>query len=78
MNSRALLHLDDEAMEVDLVYPQDADGSAGRLSVCSGVGTAILGYKEGDAIDWRIPERTRRIRIEKVLYQPEAAGDFHR
>ena len=77
MNSRALLHLDDEEMEVDLVYPQDADGSAGKLSVFSGVGTAILGYKEGDAIDWRIPDRTCRIWIEKVLYQPEAAGDFH-
>ena len=77
MNSRALLHLNDEAMEVDLVYPQDADDSAGKLSICSGVGTAILGYKEGDAIDWRTSDRTCRIRIEKVLYQPEAAGDFH-
>ncbi len=76
MNSRALLHLDDEKVEVALVYPQDADDSAGKLSVCSDIGTAILGYKEGDAFDWRIPNRTRRISIEKVLYQPEAAGDF--
>ena len=76
MNSRAVLHLDDERLEVDLVYPQDADSSRGKLSVCSDIGTAILGYSAGDAIDWRIPDRTRRIRIEKVLYQPEAAGDF--
>jgi regulator of nucleoside diphosphate kinase len=34
------------------------------------------GLQEGDAFDWRIPNRTRRISIEKVLYQPEAAGDF--
>ncbi len=52
-------------------------GSARKLSVFSGIGTAILGYKGGDAIDWRIQDRTRCIRIEKVLYQPEAAGDFH-
>ncbi len=77
MNSRALLQLDNEEMEVALVYPEDADGSDGKLSICSDVGTAILGYKEGDAFDWRIPDRTCRIRIEKVLYQPEAAGDFH-
>jgi regulator of nucleoside diphosphate kinase len=77
MNSRAVLQLDDEAMEVALVYPQDADGSGGKMSVCSDMGTAILGYKEGDAFDWRMPNRTCRIRIEKVLYQPEAAGDFH-
>ena len=77
MNSRAVLQLDDEEVDVALVYPDDADGSAGKLSVCSGIGTAILGYREGDAIDWRMPDRTRRIRIEKLLYQPEAAGDFH-
>ena len=77
MNSRVLVQLDDEGIEVSLVYPEDADDSAGKLSICSGVGMAILGYKEGDAFDWRINDRTRHIRIEKVLYQPEAAGDFH-
>ena len=77
MNSKALLRLDEVAVEVALVYPEDADDSAGRLSVFSGVGTAILGYREGDRIDWRILDRTRHIRIEKVLYQPEAAGHFH-
>lgn len=77
MNSKALLQVDGEEMEVALVYPEDADDCAGKLSVCSGIGTAILGYKEGDAFDWRIPDRTCHIQIGKVLYQPEAAGDFH-
>lgn len=77
MNSRALVQLDDEELEVALVFPEDADDSAGKLSVCSDMGTAILGYKEGDAFDWRMTNRTRHIRIGKVLYQPEAAGDFH-
>ena len=77
MNSKALLRLDEVAVEVALVYPEDADDSAGRLSVFSGVGTAILGCREGDRIDWRILDRTCHIRIEKVLYQPEAAGHFH-
>lgn len=77
MNSRALLQLDDQEVEVALVYPDDANDIAGRVSVCAGLGTAILGYREGDAVDWRIQDRTRHIRIWKVLYQPEAAGDFH-
>lgn len=77
MNSKAVVQLDDEAMEVALVYPEDADDSAGKLSVFSDMGTAILGYKEGDTFAWRLRNRTRHIRIEKVLYQPEAAGDFH-
>lgn len=77
MNSRALLRLDDDEMEITLVYPQEANHCAGKLSVCSDIGTAILGYKEGDAIDWRMPDRTCHIWIEKLLYQPEAEGDFH-
>jgi regulator of nucleoside diphosphate kinase len=77
MNSVALLHLDEEEVEAALVYPEDADGSARKLSVCSSIGTAILGCKEGDTFDARMTDRTCRIRIAKVLYQPEAAGDFH-
>lgn len=77
MNARALLQLDDEEVEVAVVYPEDADDGAGRLSVCSDIGTAILGCREGDAFDWRMADRTRHLRIGKVLYQPEAAGDFH-
>ncbi|MEX5350499.1 GNAT family N-acetyltransferase [Pseudomonas juntendi] len=77
MNSRVLLQLDDEEIEVALVYPEDADSGAGKHSVCSDIGAAILGYQEGDAIDWRIFERNRRIEIRKVLYQPETAGHFH-
>ena len=77
MNTKALLHLGDRDMEVALVYPEDADHNAGKLSIYSGVGTAILGCKEGDAIDCRLSDRTQQIWIEKVLYQPEAAGDYH-
>ena len=77
MNSRAMLRLDDDVVEMVLVYPDDADDSAGRLSVCAGIGTAILGYREGDVFNWRLPDRTCCIRIARVLYQPEAAGDLH-
>jgi len=77
MNSRVVLQLDDEQREVALVYPQDADERSGKLSVLSDVGAAILGYQEGDAIDWRVTDRTRRILIERVIYQPESSGDFH-
>ena len=77
MNSRVVLHVDDEEREVSLVYPQDADDRAEKLSVLSDVGAAILGYRKGDAIDWMVADRTRRILIDRVIYQPESAGDFH-
>ena len=77
MNSRVSLRLDDEAMELALVYPQAADEAAGRLSVLSDLGAAILGYREGGAVDRMVSDRPRRIVIDRVIYQPEASGDFH-
>ena len=66
MNSRALVPLDDEEIEVALVYPEDADSNAGRHSVYSDIGAAILGYQEGDAIDWRISAQPRQETLASV------------
>lgn len=77
MNSRALLQLDDEDIEVSLVYPEDADIRSMKLSIFSPIGTAILGYKEGNTVQWEVPSGTSKIHIKKILYQPEAAGDYH-
>lgn len=79
MNSRVeLVHLDTgETREYTLVFPREADIDKGKLSIISPIGTAIIGYSEGDEIQWSVPAGIRRIKINKVLYQPEAAGDFH-
>ncbi|HEX2252398.1 MAG TPA: nucleoside diphosphate kinase regulator [Thermoanaerobaculia bacterium] len=79
MRSRVrLLDLDQGApVEYTLVYPNDADFSAGKISILAPIGTAMLGYREGDEIDWPVPGGRRRLRVEAVLYQPEAAGDYH-
>lgn len=73
----AVFELEHEIERAAVVDPDDADAGAGRLSVRSGLGTAILGCREGARFDWRIPDRTRHIRIGRLLYQPEAAGHFH-
>ena len=77
MNSRVLLRLDNDESELSLVYPRDADHRSGKLSVLSEVGAAILGYRAGSAIDWLVSDHTQRIRIDRVIYQPESSGDFH-
>jgi regulator of nucleoside diphosphate kinase len=59
-----------------LVFPGDADIDTGAISVLAPVGTAILGYAKGDVVEWTVPSGIRRISIEEVLYQPEAAGHF--
>jgi len=77
MNSRAVLHLDGEDIEVSLVYPEDAILNEMNISILSPIGTAILGYREGNLIEWEVPSGISEIQIKKILYQPEAAGDFH-
>lgn len=76
MNSRVRLRLGEEEMEVSLVYPPEADWASNRVSILSPIGTAILGYKEGDSIRWKVPSGETEIQIHKVVYQPEAAGDY--
>jgi regulator of nucleoside diphosphate kinase len=66
----------EEEMILQLVFPGDANLDEGKISILAPVGTAILGYKVGDTVQWRVPAGIRRLRIEAMLYQPEAAGDF--
>jgi regulator of nucleoside diphosphate kinase len=56
------------------VFPRDANVDEHRVSVLAPLGTAILGYRSGDVIEWQMPGRTRRLQVERVLYQPEAAA----
>lgn len=68
-----------EVFRMTLVYPRDVDASGGTISVLAPVGSALLGLSEGDEIEWPKPGGgTLRVRIEKVLYQPERAGELHR
>ncbi|WP_305047225.1 nucleoside diphosphate kinase regulator [Geoalkalibacter sp.] len=79
LNSRVRLRdLDgDRVMEVTLVLPGSADLAQGRLSVTSPIGMAILGFAQGDIVEWAVPAGVKKICIEEILYQPEAAGHFH-
>ncbi len=77
MNSKVLLDLGEDELEVSLVYPPEANLASNKLSVLSPIGTAILGYKEGDFIQWKVPSGVAEIHVKKVIYQPEAAGDYH-
>ncbi len=59
-----------------LVFPRDADIERGKVSILAPIGTALIGYRAGDTVEWKVPSGIRRLKIEKVLYQPEAAGDY--
>lgn len=78
MNSTIeLLDLDTNEVETyTLVFPEDADISQGKISVLAPIGTAMLGYEIGDIFEWDVPAGKRRLRVERIIYQPEASGDF--
>ena len=78
MNSRVVFENEStgERREVTLVYPGSADIDAGRISVLVPVGTALLGLRVGQSIEWELPSRGKqRYRIVKVPFQPEASGE---
>jgi regulator of nucleoside diphosphate kinase len=56
-----------ERLEVVLVNPAEANVKARRISVLAPLGTALLGYREGDEVQWRMPGGLRRLRIERVV-----------
>jgi regulator of nucleoside diphosphate kinase len=58
-----------------LVFPVEADIEKRRISVLAPIGTALLGFRAGDHFEWVTPGGTKRLQIEEVLFQPEAAGD---
>ena len=62
------------AMDYTIVMPGEANYDAGRISVLAPLGTALLGYRVGDEIEWEVPRGVRRLRIDAVLFQQEAAA----
>lgn len=67
----------DEVETYTLVFPEQANIAANRLSILAPIGTAILGYRVGDVVRWQVPGGRRRLKIEAVLCQPEREGVLH-
>ena len=81
MNSRVRFVTGEAQQEFDmlLAYPKDIDGAPDKLSVLTPVGSALLGLKVGDSIDWTGPGGgSFNVTVREIVYQPERAGDLHR
>lgn len=79
MNSRVTVTDADsgEKMTFTLVFPSASASTENRLSILAPLGMALLGYRIGDIVEWTVPAGVKKLRIDKILYQPEAAGDYH-
>ena len=60
-----------------LVFPSEANSNEGHISVLAPVGTALLGNRSGDVVESRVPSGLRRLKVKEIIYQPEAAGNYH-
>lgn len=65
-----------ELLSLTLVFPGAAEASRGRVSVLAPLGLALLGARESEELRLPTAKRDRRLRIEEIEYQPEAAGDL--
>ena len=79
MNSKAQVRdlETNEIMTYTLVFPGNANIDDGKISVLAPVGTAMLGHRAGEEFEWHVPAGPVRLRVEEVLYQPEAAGHYN-
>ena len=81
MNSKVRFRVEPSGKEYELalVYPKDIDGSAGQISILAPVGSALLGLRVSQQIEWPAPGgKPVRVRIIDILYQPERTGDYRR
>jgi len=49
-----------------LVWPSQADAAKRRISVLAPMGTALLGCRAGDRVEWQMPGGLVRLLIEEV------------
>jgi regulator of nucleoside diphosphate kinase len=59
---------------VTLEYPEDLDVVADGVSVFAPLGMALIGCQEGDLIQYREDQRSRHMRVARIVRQPEHAG----
>jgi regulator of nucleoside diphosphate kinase len=75
LHSRARVLEESSGKEGDIVVvpPSSASPACGYVSVLAPAGAAVIGRSEGQVMEWASSAKmTRRYRVVKVLFQPEA------
>jgi regulator of nucleoside diphosphate kinase len=80
MNSKVkFMNLQDEKeLTITIVYPSDANFAEGKISVLASLGSALIGLRVGQEINWMFPDgKTKTLKLQQVIYQPESNGHWH-
>ena len=71
LNSRVKIkdEKDGKTMDLTLVTPEKADIKQRKVSFMSPVGTALLGYRKGQSVQWKVPAGCKTFIILEVSHQ---------
>ncbi len=64
-------------IQFQIVYPREANLKENKISIFSPVATALIGFQVGDEVEWIVPGGLTKIRVDEIVYQPEAEGDYN-
>ena len=58
-------------MRFQIVSPHEMDLEAGKISLKSPIGAALMGKKEGETAEAQVPSGTIRLRIESIAFNED-------
>jgi len=61
----------DARMKFEIVSPHEMNLEAGKISLKSPIGSALMGKKVGDIVEAKVPSGTLRLRIENISLETE-------
>jgi len=64
-----------EDIVYEIVTPEEADPTVGRISPSSPIGKCLLGHEEGDVVEIRVPSGARELEITKLVTIHDQVGD---
>ncbi|EGN75099.1 transcription elongation factor [Idiomarina sp. A28L] len=78
MNSRVRFRILETHKEFEktLVYPKDLANVAESISIFAPIGSAILGVRVGETIEWPTQHGISHVEVMDIVFQPERDGDF--
>jgi regulator of nucleoside diphosphate kinase len=69
--------IDQKTIDIRIVYPDQADITQNRISILAPMATSLLGRRKDEVLSLQLPQgATALVQIDRILYQPEAAGNF--
>lgn len=59
----------DKRLKIKFVLPSEADPRQQKISIFSPLGMALIGYQEGDVVEWELHGIVRQYQVLKVVNQ---------